>query len=152
MTLNRASTIEDIKLQVRESNEKLRRLSDVPVLSDELCDAIISALFTDKPSGRRFPTGRATRPRTSPGILSATQVAEHPQYASHGVREAAQITGALLRWHTSGGDLHGLFGAQFRAGSDDLFARLDTLAQTLLILSGADFTAVAAWRSTGLFK
>lgn len=131
--IDRSWSIDSIKVEVLNATGKLRE-RDVPTVSDELVCLVIPRLFTDKPD-RRHPKGRSTRVRSTP------QVINHPDRPT---ANAARIVGRLLRWHTSGGDLHGLFAARWDAG--ELFEGLDTLAQTILVLSGQDSSALSAWK------
>ena len=66
--------------------------------------------------------------------------------ASNAVRAAHQ----LYRWHRSGGNLHGLYGARWTAG--ELFQAVDTYIQVLNLLNGRQSTAIDAWKRTGLFQ
>jgi len=138
-TIDRSTSIPVITAHVLDATRKLRE-QDVPTVSDELVCLVIPKLFTDKPD-RRNPKGRSTRVRSTP------QVINHPDRPT---ANAARIVGRLLRWHTSNGDLHGLFAAKWDAG--ELFEGLDTLAQTILVLSGQDSSALSAWKRTGLFS
>jgi len=137
--IDRSTPIPEITVEVLIATRKLRSVH-VPTVSDDVISLVIPRLFTDKPD-RRNPKGRSTRVRSTP------QVINHPDRTT---ANAARITGRLLRWHTSSGDLHGLFAAQWDAG--ELFEGLDTLAQTILVLSGQDSTALSAWKRTGLFS
>ena len=139
MTIDRSTPIPVITVEVLSATRKLRDTGKVPTVSDDIISAVIPKLFTDK-ADRRHPAGRSTRVRSTPLAIN------HPDRPTS---QAARITGRLLRWHTSGGNLHGLFAAQWDAG--ELFEGLDTLAQTILVLSGQDSTALSAWKATGLF-
>lgn len=136
--IDRSTPIPSITDQVLEATRTLRE-AGLPCPSDELIQQIIPRLFTERPD-RRHPHGRATRVRSQAGRIN------HPDRE---VSNAARTTARLLRWHTSSGDLHGLFAAQWDAPT--LFDSLDTLAQTILVLSGVDSSALRAWKGTGLF-
>lgn len=62
--------------------------------------------------------------------------------------ESRAILG-LLRWHTSGGNLDGLFIAQFQAGHN--YGKCETISVILRCLTGATTSpAIEAWKRTGL--
>lgn len=137
-TIDRSTPIPVITSEVLAATRKLRE-RDVPTVSDEIIALVIPRLFTDKPD-RRHPRGRSTRVRSTPQVINRP---DRP------TANAARIVGRLLRWHTGSGDLHGLFAAQWDA--QELFEGLDSLAQTILLLSGQGSTALRAWKATGLF-
>lgn len=138
-TIDRSTPIPVITAEVVAATEKLRA-AGLPCLSDEYIALIVPKLFTDR-ADKRFPAGRSTR------VRSQAQRINHPDRAT---ADAARTTANLLRWHTGSGDLHALFAAQWSAG--DLFDGIDTLAQTILTLSGVESSALKAWKGTGLFQ
>lgn len=138
-TINKSTPIPVITAEVLDATRKLEARG-LPVLPEAVICSIIPKLFTDK-ADKRHPAGRSTR------VRSQAQRINHPDRE---VSNAARTTANLLRWHTGGGNLHGLFAAQFDAPT--LFDGIDTLAQTVLVLSGVDSTALKAWKGTGLFN
>lgn len=138
-TINKSTPISVIQAEVLDATRKLRE-AGLPTVEDGLVLLIIPKLFTDK-ADKRYPKGRSTR------VRSQAQRINHPDRAT---ANAARTTANLLRWHTGSGDLHGLFAAQWEAR--DLFDGLETLAQTILVLSGVESSALRAWKGTGLFN
>lgn len=138
-TINRSTPIPVITAEVLAATRKLEARG-LPVLPDAIICSIIPKLFTDRTDKRHQVKGRSTRVRSQALRIN------HPDRAT---ANAARTTANLLRWHTGGGNLHALFAAQWEAG--DLFDGLDTLAQTILVLSGVESSALQAWKGTGLF-
>ena len=152
MTITKATPVADIVRTVQEATEQLRQAGRVSTVEYDFAGAIVRHLFTDKPSGR-YPAGRSTRLRKAPSLLSDAEVDlylfECPGGTSrHQVTSAARYTKRILDWHCSTGHLLSLHAVRWDAWK--LFDPLDTLAQTLLVLSGARSSALAAWSGTGL--
>ena len=151
-TITKASTVNEVVDAVRTATRTLRQQDNVPTLDPHFAAVITRHLFMDKP-GSGHPKGKSTRIRNNPGLLSTEEVecftpTEPTDVHGFQVRTSARITGRIIKWHTGNGDLHALFAAQWDAGK--LFEPLDTLAQTILLLSGTRFAALRAWQDTGL--
>ena len=151
-TINKATPVSDVVRTVQEATEQLRQAGTVSTVEYDFAGAIVKRLFTDKPSAK-YPAGRSTRLRTSPGLLSDAEVDlylfECPEGTSaFQVASAARYTKRILDWHLSTGHLLSLHAVRWDAWK--LFDPLDTLAQTILVLSGARFRALSAWADTGL--
>ena len=152
MTITKATPVADIVRTVQEATEQLRQAGTVSTVEYDFAGAIVKRLFTDKPSAR-YPAGRSTRLRTVPSLLSDAEVDlylfECPEGTSrYQVTCAARYTKRILDWHLSTGHLLSLHAVKWDAWK--LFDPLDTLAQTILILSGCRSSALAAWSDTGL--
>ena len=150
--INKTTPVADVVRTVQQNTEQLRQAGTVSTVEYDFAGAIVKRLFTDKPSAK-YPAGRSTRLRTSPGLLSDFEVDlylfECPEGTSaFQVQQAARYTKRILDWHLSAGNLLGLHAVRWDAWK--LFDPLDTLAQTILVLSGARSSALQRWSETGL--
>lgn len=144
--MNSTTPIAEIQARTAEACRQLREKGHETV-SPDLAEVIIGHLFTDR--ARRGV--KRTRARAKPSPLTAHELHKFQDEGSdYELRFAADTTSRLLRWHGGNGELTGLFLAKSQAGA--MFDRLDTLAQTLTILSGRESTALAGWKATGLFQ
>lgn len=149
--ITKATSLVDVIHEVGIATETLRQ-KGLATVEPGFAEIIAEHLFTDKVSGHRFPKGRSTRVRRNPGLLSTLEAEAviAPGAHTYEITNSARIVGRLLEWHQGNGDLHKLFAAKFEAGP--LFDGLDTLAQTILVLSGFRSRALAAWAATGLIE
>lgn len=154
MTIDKSSTLLEIETEVLEATLKLQR-AGLKTLHHDLAVVCVRHLFTDRSDPAAWHS-RSDRGRKG-ARLKAQATTLYPAeadkfqtlYPDVRVSNTPRYVARLLRWHVGNGDLHGLFGVRWEAG-EDFADRCDSLAQAILVLSGAKFNALNSWKATGL--
>lgn len=124
---NTVSDLADLLIPWFERLEAGDEIANSEIPTDDEIVAWTRGLFTDQ--GGRLRVRKST-PKGADGPLRAVF--------------------GLYRWHCSGGNLDGLFIAQWNAG--DAWSRVETYITVLQVASGHTSRAVEAWKRTGLFS
>lgn len=145
MTIDKSSTLLEIETELREATDKLHA-AGLKTLHPDLAVACVRHIFTDRSDRGR----KGTRVKTQVTTLTETEAEPfYTLYDNVRVSNTPRYVARLLKWHTGNGDLHGLFGVRWESG-EDFANRCDSLAQAILVLSGARFNALDSWKATGL--